>query len=74
MIGTYTVRVATEAGKNYKEGSAGYTFEIQRAPLRVTAVNQQVTVGSEIPAYTVIYSGFAGRRCGCFKRYASIYV
>ena len=59
-VGTYTVRVAAEAGKNYKEGSAGYTFEIQRAPLRVTAVNQQVTVGAEIPAYTVIYSGFAG--------------
>ena len=59
-VGTYTVRVAAEAGKNYKEGSAGYTFEIRRAPLRVTAVNQQVTVGAEIPAYTVIYSGFAG--------------
>lgn len=59
-VGTYTVRVAAEAGKNYKEGSAEYTFEIRRAPLRVTAVDQQVTVGSEIPAYTVIYSGFAG--------------
>lgn len=59
-VGTYTVRVAAEAGKNYKEGSAEYTFEIRRAPLRVTAVNQQVTVGAEIPAYTVIYSGFAG--------------
>ncbi|WP_287625849.1 MBG domain-containing protein [Clostridium sp.] len=59
-VGTYTVRVAAEAGKNYKEGSAEYTFEIRRAPLRVTAVDQQVTVGAEIPAYTVIYSGFAG--------------
>lgn len=59
-VGTYTVRVAAEAGKNYKEGSVEYTFEIRRAPLRVTAVDQQVTVGSEIPAYTVIYSGFAG--------------
>ena len=59
-VGTYTVRVAAEAGKNYKEGSAEYTFEIRRAPLRVTAVDQQVTVGSEIPAYTVVYSGFAG--------------
>ena len=59
-VGTYTVRVDAEAGKNYKEGSAEYTFEIRRAPLRVTAVDQQVIVGAEIPAYTVIYSGFAG--------------
>lgn len=58
--GTYTVVVSGEAGRNYKAGQASYSFEIRRAQLLVTALDQKVISGEGIPEYTVTYDGFAG--------------
>ncbi len=58
--GTYTVVVSGEAGRNYKAGQASYSFEIKRAQLLVTALDQKVISGEGIPEYTVTYDGFAG--------------
>ena len=58
--GIYTVMISGEAGKNYKAGSAAYSFEIRKAPLTVTAVDQRIALGSEIPEYMADYKGFQG--------------
>lgn len=58
--GIYTVMISGEAGKNYKAGSAAYSFEIRKTPLTVTAVDQRIALGSEIPEYMVDYKGFQG--------------
>lgn len=58
--GNYTVTVNIGEGKNYKAGSADFSFEITKAPLNVIAEDRTITAGDGEPEYAVQYEGFVG--------------
>ncbi len=56
--GTYPIVPSGLESANYEIAFVGATLTVRKVPLVITADNQNVTYGDNVPNYTVQYSGF----------------
>ena len=62
-VGKYTAKVTDLSNENYKLPATGLeqAFEITKAPLKITALNDTIVYGEEPASAGIAYDGFVGK-------------
>ena len=62
-VGKYTAKVTDLSNENYKLPATGLeqAFEITKAPLKITALNDTIVYGDEPASAGIAYDGFVGK-------------